>query len=156
MRISGSDKNKIYSKYVMLKESSPGNTGSDTPSMISGINNIGNNTPKVSRSPIAALQGEVPETPTVGPASEDSEDHDENIEMAKSQLLQTADKAIMLFDLIHTYNHQLEPWAAAKLTLAADYIETLFDYMKYKDAHQMGVEPEHKLEPKIEVETDLG
>jgi len=149
MRISGSEKNDIYSKYKLINEAgSVANTGEGTPSQIQGINNVGNNSPKIPRSPVASMKGEVPETPTVGPASQDEEDshEDEAISMAKTQLLSVADKAIEMFDMMHNHGVELEAWEAAKLTLAADYIETVFDVMKYRGAQES--------EPEVEVETE--
>ena len=65
--------------------------------------------------------------------------------MAKSQLISTADKSIELFDMIHNEHHGIEAWAASKITLAEDYINTVYDYMKYKssDNQTTSVEVKH-------------
>lgn len=149
MRISGKDKSEIYSKYVNLNEAGPvANMGRGAPGTTGTNINVGAEGPKIPRSPIAALKGEVPSTAGASPENNE-EDVNENVSMAKSQLLSTADKAIELFDMIHNGGKGLEPWAFSKITLAADYIETIYDYMKYNEH----AAPEGEATP--EVETDV-
>ena len=54
----------------------------------------------------------------------------EQVEMAMSQLLLTADKALHVFQQLQ-HGGKLEAWTASKITLCADYIETVADYMHY-------------------------
>jgi len=52
--------------------------------------------------------------------------------MAQTQMLVAAERAIEVFEYLHK-GGDIEAWAASKLTLAADYIQTVANYLKYKD-----------------------
>lgn len=148
MRISGTDKNVIFEKYMMLNENLSNSPG--TPKELT-VTSIGSSGPVIPRSPIAALKGEVSSTNTA--TGEDAEENceDEAIEMAKGQLLVAADKALHLVELLNSTG-ELEPWAAAKITLASDYIESVADYMGYNEQAHEG---EHEDEDhSIQIETD--
>lgn len=61
----------------------------------------------------------------------DSDNYDEfRGQMARTQLMSTADKARELAMEIKD-DTQLEAWVESKITLAEDYIQTVYDYLKY-------------------------
>lgn len=139
MRIPGNDQKELFSRYLNLTESSVANTSSGTPSMItvdapgsraSGGANVqkgrypGNISTINISGPAGGASGSVPYE-----GEEESCDH-EQIEMAMSQLLLTADKALHVFQQLQ-HGGKLEAWTASKITLCADYIETVADYMHY-------------------------
>ena len=156
MRLPGNDQKEIYNRFKTLNESAPGNMGSGTPSSVR-YNDIGNQASGIDYAkPSAVPPKPGVGTPGVGPVSpenEETEIDNDNIEMAKSQLLQIADNAIELFDLIHNQQMPLEPWVASKITLGLDYIETAKDYMKYSNSDINVGSPVNISE--IEIETDL-
>jgi len=63
--------------------------------------------------------------------SHDEEKHDHEADMARSQLMRTAEKAIALFKMIKSGDN-LEGWTAAKITKAADYLDSVHNYMSYE------------------------
>ena len=154
MRITGADKSEIFGKYVQINEML--NYGVATPKQLRAPT-IGNEDSgeAVARRPAAATAGSGNQTAglpgSVAPGADESCE-EEAVEMAKGQLLATAHKAVELFEKIH-HGGNLEPWAAAKITLAKDYLETVADYMMYNHEAQ---EPhndemiEIEAEPKIE------
>ena len=61
----------------------------------------------------------------------DSDNYDEfRGQMARTQLMSTADKARELAMEIKD-DTQLEAWVESKITIAEDYIQTVYDYLKY-------------------------
>lgn len=61
----------------------------------------------------------------------DADNYDEfRGQMARTQLMSTADKARELAMEIKD-DTQLEAWVESKITLAEDYIQTVYDYLKY-------------------------
>lgn len=66
---------------------------------------------------------------------------DHEVQMARQELYRTAKLALMLHDLLKNVgeNQGLEGWAQAKLTRAADYIETVFSYMDYEMRYPSGM-----------------
>ena len=61
------------------------------------------------------------------------DDYDEyRGQMAKIQLMSICDKARELAEMLEE-DTQLEGWVESKITIAEDYIETVYDYLKYKD-----------------------
>ena len=61
----------------------------------------------------------------------DADNYDEfRGQMARTQLMSTADKARELAMEIKA-DTQLEAWVESKITLAEDYIQTVYDYLKY-------------------------
>lgn len=83
--------------------------------------------PKIPRSPIAALKGEVPQNTTIGP-SEDNEE--EEGQMAMANLKATIKNCTEVLQAMES-GSRMESWAAAKLTLARDYTSTVSDFMQY-------------------------
>jgi len=77
---------------------------------------------------------------------------DHEVQMARQELYRTAKLALMLHDMLKNVgeNQGLEGWVQRKLTRAADYIESVFDYMDYEmrypsdmyedDQQQMGMQ----------------
>jgi hypothetical protein len=59
---------------------------------------------------------------------------DHEVQMARQELYRTAKLAMMTHELLkHVGERQgLEGWVQSKLTRAADYIETVFDYLDYE------------------------
>ena len=132
MRITGSDAKELLNLYVNLNESSTGNMGSGTPAAVT-VSAPGD----AASGGSGKLKGPAPghQSTIGGPGSEANEEEaceEEQISMAKNQLLITADKALELYMQLDN-GCGLEAWAAAKITLGADYIETVADYMKYSD-----------------------
>lgn len=62
---------------------------------------------------------------------DDNDKHDHEADMARSQLMQTAENAIKLFKMIKPGDN-LEGWTAAKITKAADYLQSVTRYMEYQ------------------------
>ena len=155
MRITGSDKNEIFGKYVQINEML--NYGVATPKQLIAPT-IGNSdsAEAVARRPAAATGGSGNQTAgfpgSVAPGADESCE-EEAVDMAKGQLLEVAHKAVELFELIHSGGN-LEPWAAAKITLAKDYIETVADYMMYNpEAHESEGSEMIEIEAEPEIET---
>lgn len=65
-------------------------------------------------------------------------DRDHEAEMAIGQLRQTCDNARKLMDMIDPDGY-LDGWVAAKITLAADYIDRVYHYMD----NQMNMDDQH-------------
>ena len=57
------------------------------------------------------------------------EDHE--AKMARADLFKLAQYSFKLFKMIHE-DQELEGWVQAKITLAADYIERVRDYIEYE------------------------
>lgn len=62
--------------------------------------------------------------------------HDHEADMARGQLYNSITNAIALFDMIKP-GENLEGWVAAKITKAADYLNTVHDYMVYEKSQAM-------------------
>ena len=61
----------------------------------------------------------------------DSDNYDEfRGQMARTQLMSVSDKARELAMEIKD-DTQLEAWVESKITIAEDYIQTVYDYLKY-------------------------
>lgn len=61
----------------------------------------------------------------------DDDNYDEyRGQMARTQLMSVCDKAKELADMMKD-DTQLEAWVESKITLAEDYIQTVYDYLKY-------------------------
>jgi hypothetical protein len=65
-------------------------------------------------------------------ANEVHEDHE--VHMARSDLFHAAEDALSLHKLLKNVSEQqgLEGWVAAKITLAADYLNTVREYVEYQ------------------------
>ena len=142
MRIPGNDQKELFSRYLNLTESSVANTGTGTPTKITvdaagsrasgGINvqkgrypgNISNVSGPGGGGASGGAGGSIPYE------GEEESCGQEQVEMAMSQLLLTADKALHVFQQLQ-HGGKLEAWTASKITLCADYIETVADYMHY-------------------------
>jgi len=84
--------------------------------------------------------------------SSDGNTGDGEARMAKSDLFNIADNAKMLHDMLDD-NYPLDDWAEAKITKAADYIRSVFQYLKY-EVEREGQPPEDKEHTKIYIATD--
>ena len=84
--------------------------------------------------------------------SSDDNTGDGEARMAKSDLFNIADNAKMLHDMLDD-NYPLDDWAEAKITKAADYIRSVFQYLKY-EVEREGQPPEDKEHTKIYIATD--
>lgn len=156
MRITESDRNDILLKYKQLNESGPvANMGVGTPVQVSKINDIGNSAPQKARTSSAWMAGKSnsPSTPSTLPENEEEPCGEEAVDMAKGQLLNTADKSLDLFKLLQNDGAQLEPWVASKILLASDYISTVWEYMAYNKPNQEGEQKEPSIEV-VEVEKE--
>jgi len=80
-----------------------------------------------------------------------SDDGDKESRMAMSDLYNLAENAKMLQELIGE-DFPLEDWAEAKITKAADYIRSVFQYVKY-EVSQDG-EPEEGGHTTVYIATD--
>lgn len=63
-------------------------------------------------------------------------EHDHEADMARGQLYNSIMNAMALFDMIQP-GENLEGWVAAKITKAADYLNTVHDYMVYEKSQSM-------------------
>lgn len=66
-----------------------------------------------------------------GTVKEGDDKYDHEADMARSQLMRTAEKAVALFKMIKPGDN-LEGWTAAKITKAADYLDSVHNYMSYE------------------------
>lgn len=130
MRITPNDVKNIVSNYKTLKEDV--GLGYGVPSQLN-VTSIGSQGPKIPRSPIAALKGEVP-----GGQGEQSNEEfgdmvsgDPEEEMAISNLSSIAAKALELKSKLES-GTQIEPWVFSKIILATDYMQTVLDYIEHK------------------------
>lgn len=59
---------------------------------------------------------------------------DHEVQMARSDLFHAAEDALILHKLLRNVSEQqgLEGWVAAKITLAADYLKTVREYVEYQ------------------------
>jgi len=132
MRITGDDAKELLNLYVNLNESSVANMGSGTPAAVT-VPAPGD----AASGGSGKLKGPAPghQSTIGGPGSEANEEEcceDEQTSMSKNQLLVIADRALELYMMLDN-GGKMEAWAAAKITLGADYVETVADYMKYSD-----------------------
>lgn len=60
---------------------------------------------------------------------------DHEVQMARAQLYHAAKDAIRLHKIMQGISERegLEGWVAAKITMAADYLKTVADYMEYNN-----------------------
>ena len=66
-----------------------------------------------------------------GTVKEGDDKYDHEADMARSQLMRTAEKAVALFKMIKPGDN-LEGWTASKITKAADYLDSVHNYMSYE------------------------
>ena len=123
MRITPNDVKLITAKYKRLNEDV--GLGAGVPKQLN-VTSIGSQGPKIPRSPIAALKGEVPGVAGVEESEESA------LPMAKGNINNLLHRAQMLQELIQ-HESEIEPWIAAKITLATDYVETIVNYLKFRD-----------------------
>lgn len=74
---------------------------------------------------------------------------DHEVQMARQELYRTAKLAIMTHELLKQVGERqgLEGWVQSKLTRAADYIETVFDYLDYEMRYPSEMYNEADLNP---------
>jgi hypothetical protein len=79
--------------------------------------------------------------------------HDHEASMARSQLYHMIKRSIHLFEMIE-HGENLEGWVAAKITKAADYINSVHDYLiyekKFNKQHEFSGEYFEALEKKLQ------
>lgn len=128
MRITPNDVKNIVNTYQTVKEDV--GLGYGVPSQLN-VTSIGSQGPKIPRSPIAALKGEVP-----GGQGEQSNEEfgdmvseDPEEEMAISNLSSMAAKALELKTKLEN-GTQIEPWVFSKIVLATNFIQTVLDYVE--------------------------
>jgi hypothetical protein len=63
--------------------------------------------------------------------SDESEDYDDEIDMARAELLKAADYATKLFNHLATLDN-LEGWTASKITKASDYLSSVYHHLEYE------------------------
>ena len=63
-----------------------------------------------------------------------TQEPDHEVQMARNDLYRTAKRAIMLHEILQRLDEKqgLEGWVQAKITKAADYIETVWEYLSYE------------------------
>lgn len=83
--------------------------------------------------------------------SDGSAHQEQESRMAKSDLYNIAENAKMLHDMLED-DYPLEDWAEAKITKAADYVRSVFQYLKYEIEREG--EPDEKEHTKIYIATD--
>jgi hypothetical protein len=77
--------------------------------------------------------------------SNDYGPHDHEASMARAELYKTVEMATKLFHMIEPGDN-LEGWVAAKITKAADYIDSVAHYIEYQKKFEQGqseVMPDH-------------
>jgi len=84
-------------------------------------------------------------------SSDDHDDYDGELDMARSELLKAADYATKLFNHIENLDN-LEGWTASKITKAADYLSSVYHSLEY-DALDADVEDEEE-DDDVEVDVD--
>jgi len=138
MRITGNDMSDIYKKYTQVTESGPvANMGVGSPSVVV-VDAPGSNAAGGAGVPKGRYPGNISNVNATGSQNsayennEEEADSEEQNSMAQTQMLVSAERAIEVFEYLHKGGH-IEAWAASKLTLAADYIQTVANYLKYKD-----------------------
>ena len=155
MRITGNDTKELLNLYINLNESSATNMGSGTPAAVT-VPAPGD----AASGGSGKLKGPAPghQSTIGGPGSEANEEEacgDEQISMAKNQLLIAADRALELYQILDN-GTGLEAWVASKITLGSDYIETVADYMKYSDKSSETDRQVSVIPIEIESETMVG
>jgi hypothetical protein len=70
---------------------------------------------------------------------ENSEEHDHEASMAKSQLMRIAEQSIELFKMIQEGDN-LEGWVASKITKANDYINAVHQNLSYEEPKEKTVD----------------
>lgn len=74
---------------------------------------------------------------------DESEEHDESeIEMACADLYKLAEYAPKLMEMVKQMP-SLEGWVAAKITKAADYIDSVYGWLEYSSSKDCGCEGGH-------------
>lgn len=138
MRITGKDANEIFEKYINLNESGcVANMGVGSPSVVV-VDAPGSNAAGGAGVPKGRYPGQISNVNASGAQNsayennEEEADSEEQNSMAQTQMLVAAERAIEVFEYLHK-GGDIEAWAASKLTLAADYIQTVANYLKYKD-----------------------
>jgi hypothetical protein len=75
---------------------------------------------------------------------DEGEEHDESeIEMACADLYKLAEYSPKLMEMIKQMP-SLEGWVAAKITTAADYIDSVYGWLKYSNSEDCGCEDGHE------------
>jgi hypothetical protein len=130
MRFNSNDVQQLMARYLNLNESSVANMGVGTPAAVvvvaPGDNASGGS---------GKLKGPAPghQSTIGGPGSENNEEEcgSEAVEMAMNQLLVAANGALEIIEQLQR-GKRLEAWAASKITLGSDYIQTVADYVKFE------------------------
>jgi len=75
---------------------------------------------------------------------EEGEEHDESeIEMACADLYKLAEYAPKLLEMVKQMP-SLEGWVASKITKAADYIDSVYGWLKYSNSEDCGCDGGHE------------
>lgn len=134
MRITPGDVKKLTESYVKVNENLglgpnvPGAGSLAGGGKMNRVTSVGVNGPSIPRTPVAALKGEVPQKVTTGPG----ENEESPVPMAVTNLNNLIHRAEMLKSIVEQ-GDELEPWAAEKISLATDYIESVVGYMKFRE-----------------------
>lgn len=142
----------IYESYLRTKrdeynekpkEEDDLGLGHGTPSMVR-VTSIGSTTPHSQVRSIPKIRGAVEDETVYIQAGQredecdhgqDHDDHDGEIDMARSDLLKAAEYSAKLFDHIANVD-SLDGWVAAKITKASDYLSSVFHYLDYHDNYE--------------------
>ena len=125
MRIPGNDQKELFSRYLNLTESSVANTGTGTPTKIT-VDAAGSRASGGINVHKGRYPGNISTTNISGPdggagGSIPYEGEEESCGQ---------EQALHVYQQLQ-HGGKLEAWTASKITLCADYIETVADYMHY-------------------------
>lgn len=79
------------------------------------------------------------------------EEYDYEGYMIKTQLRRMAAQSVELVNMIDN-NEQFPSWIQSKVTLASEYMDTVYDFYKYSDYSITSEEPENMSEEEAEIE----
>lgn len=79
------------------------------------------------------------------------EEYDYEGYMIKTQLRRMAAQSVELVSMIDN-NEQFPSWIQSKVTLASEYMDTVYDFYKYSDYSITSEEPENMSEEEAEIE----
>lgn len=85
-----------------------------------------------------------------------SADSDHEVQMARADLYNIADKALKLHGILKTISEEqgLEGWQQAKITKAADYIDSVYTSLNYQTMGTVAVAETSKFKPNM-TEADI-
>ena len=78
----------------------------------------------------------------------DSMHRDHEVQMAREECYHAADYAIKLHKILRQFDDStnLDGWVSEKISIASDYLRTVFEYMDYENREQEMALPEFQME----------